>query len=59
MQPRIWICTQQPDETALRKAANICMPQIEHAVLAALRVRGLLTDTEYRRCSALLVQPLP
>ena len=21
--------------------------------------RGLLTDTEYRRCSALLVQPLP
>ena len=56
MQPRIWICTQQPDETALR---NICMPQIEHAVLAALRARGLLTDTEYRRCSALLVQPLP
>ena len=43
MQPRIWICTQQPDETALRKAANI----------------GLPTDTEYRRCSALLVQPLP
>lgn len=59
MQPRIWICTQQPDETVLRKAANICMPQIEHAVFAVLRARGLLTDTEYRRCSALLVQPLP
>ena len=57
MQPRIWICTQQPDETALRKASNICMPQIEHAVLGALRARGSVT--EYRRCSALLVQPLP
>lgn len=59
MQPRIWICTQQPDETTLRKAAAACRPQIEHAVLAALRACGLLTDTEYRRCSALLVQPLP
>lgn len=59
MQARTWICTKCSDETALRKAANICMPQIEHAVLAALRARGLLTDTEYRRCSALLVQPLP
>ena len=41
----------------LRVAA--CRPQIEHAVLAALRARSLLTDTEYRRCSALFVQPLP
>lgn len=59
MQARIWICTQQPDETALRKAAAACRPQIEHAVLAALRARSLLTDAEYRRCSALFVQPLP
>lgn len=59
MQARTWICTKYPDETALRKAANICMPQIEHAVLAALRARGLLTDAEYHRCSALFVQPLP
>lgn len=59
MQTRTWICTRQPDEAALRKAAAACMPQIEHAVLAALRARSLLTDAEYRRCSALLVQPLP
>lgn len=59
MQARTWICTKYPDETTLRKAANICRPQIEHAVLAALRARSLLTDAEYRRCSALFVQPLP
>lgn len=35
------------------------MPQIEHEILAALRARGLLTDTEYRRCSALLIRSLP
>ena len=59
MQARTWICPKYPDETTLRKAAAAYRPQIEHAVLAALRARGLLTDTEYRRCSALLVQPLP
>lgn len=59
MQARTWICTKYPDETALRKAAAACRPQIERALLAALRARSLLTDAEYRRCSALFVQPLP
>ena len=59
MQTRIWTCTQRPDEKALQKAAAACVPLIARAVLAALRARGQLTAAEFRRCSALLVQPLP
>ncbi|MFR1190289.1 hypothetical protein [Dysosmobacter sp.] len=59
MQPGIWICIRRPDKKVLQTSAAACMPQIEHEILAALRARGLLTDTEYRRCSALLIRSLP
>lgn len=60
MQPEIWICIRRPDKKVLQTSAAASMPpQIEHEILAALRARGLLTDTEYRRCSALLIRSLP
>lgn len=54
MQPHIWICTQWPEEAVLQSACAAGALPIEQAVLAALRARGLLTDAECRRCTALL-----
>lgn len=54
MQEHIWSCTQQPEKAALQSASAAGTLPIEQAVLAALRTRGLLTDAEYRRCTALL-----
>lgn len=52
----IWVCTAQPEDAALRRAAAACVLDLEHAVLSLLLTRGRLTRTEYDRCAALLGQ---
>ena len=52
--PEIWVCTAQPEDTALRRAAAACSLELEYAVLSLLLTRGRLTRTDYDRCAALL-----
>ena len=54
--PEIWVCTAQPEDAALRRAAAACVLDLEHAVLSLLLTRGRLTRTEYDSCAALLGQ---
>lgn len=54
--PEIWVCTAQPEDAPLRRAAAACVLDLEHAVLSLLLTRGRLTRTEYDRCAALLGQ---
>ena len=49
--PEIWVCTAQPADAALRRAAAACVLELEYAALS-------LTRTEYDRCAALLGQAL-
>lgn len=56
--PEIWVCTAQPEDAALRRAAAACVLELEHAVLSLLLARRRLTRTEYDRCAALLGQAL-
>lgn len=55
--PEIWVCTAQPADAALRKAAAVTLA-LEHAVLSLLLERGRLTRAEYDGCAALLGQAL-
>ena len=56
--PKIWVCTAQPADAALRKAAAAGTLVLEHAVLSLLLARGRLTRAEYDGCAALLGQAL-
>ena len=56
--PEIWVCTAQPADAALRKAAAADTLVLEHAVLSLLLERGRLTRAEYGGCAALLGQAL-
>ena len=56
--PEIWVCTAQPGDAALRRAAAACVLELEYAVLSLLLARGRLTRTEYDLCAALLGQAL-
>ena len=56
--PEIWVCTAQPGDAALRRAAAACALELEHAVLSMLLTRGRLTPTDYDRGAALLAQAL-
>jgi hypothetical protein len=40
--PEIWVCTAQPGDTALRRAAAACVLELEHAVLSLLLARNTI-----------------